>query len=322
MSNPITNYGLVSSVTSADLLWDWQSGAQQSCTMAQVKTFLLGGGSIAIAGGKTLTISNSFTCTATDGSVIVFGAGGTVIYAASIGSTVQAYSAKLAALAALAVPAASFRFLASDTSGNLSWLPQTLAATASGTNIYTATPSPALTAYSTGQAVVITFTNANTAGASLNLNGLGAAAIQQSGLALDAGQITANSVLALIYDGTNFQIVGPASPLVAVVNANPAALSVSSTTGSALLRGAATTLQDIAAGAGSGSYTYTLTLGTTGAVLGDRIEIRIALAASTNPTVAIVGTATENVAGNGTAFSSYLVYWFNGTSWDLKFRSA
>lgn len=46
--------------------------------------------------------------------------------------------------------------------------------TASGTNTYTATPSPAIAAYATGQEFKIKFTNASTGVSTLNLNGLGA----------------------------------------------------------------------------------------------------------------------------------------------------
>lgn len=322
MSNPITNYPVVSAVIGTDLLWDWQSGAQQSCTMAQVKAFLLGGGSIVVAGGKTLTVSNTTTFTGTDGSTIAFGTGGTILYAASIGSSVQAFSTKLAALAALSSPSTSAFILASTSSGALSWVPQVVTAAAAGTAIYTASPSPALTAYNPGQQVIITFTNANTGGSSLNLNSLGAAPIQQGGAAIVAGQIPAGAVLALIFDGTNFQIIGAVAGLASVVNSNPTALAVNGAGSSTLNRGAATTLQYLAASAGSGSYTYTLTLGTTGALRGDKIELKISLPASTNPVVSIVGAATESVASSGSAFTSYLVYWFNGTFWDLIFRSA
>ncbi len=53
--------------------------------------FLLALGSISIASGKTLTVSNSFVMTATDSSTVAFGAGGTVLYTASIDDT--AYNA-------------------------------------------------------------------------------------------------------------------------------------------------------------------------------------------------------------------------------------
>ena len=81
-------------------------------------------------------------------------------------------------------------------------------ATVSGTNTYTATPSPALTSYTTGLAIYAKFTNANTAGSSLNLNSLGAIPIQLNGADIVAGTIQAGATLLLVYDGSHFQIVG------------------------------------------------------------------------------------------------------------------
>lgn len=81
------------------------------------------------------------------------------------------------------------------------------AATAAGTNTYTATLAPSITALTTNMVVTIKFTNANTAAATLNLNGTGAIAITKNGTtALVSGDITANSVHTLLYDGTRFII--------------------------------------------------------------------------------------------------------------------
>lgn len=88
----------------------------------------------------------------------------------------------------------------------------TFTVTASGTDTYTATLSPALTAYTTNHKYYVKFTNANTGAATLNLNGLGAKAIRKSGTtALSSGDIAAGQIIELVYDGTNFQIVGGGS---------------------------------------------------------------------------------------------------------------
>lgn len=82
-------------------------------------------------------------------------------------------------------------------------------ATATGTDTYVATPDPALSVYVNDQKVYIKFTNANTGAATINLNGLGAKSIKKSGgTDLAAGDISANQILCLVYDGTNFQVVG------------------------------------------------------------------------------------------------------------------
>jgi len=84
-----------------------------------------------------------------------------------------------------------------------------VSATATGTDTYAITLSPAPTAYTAGQIFQVKFTNANTGASTINVNGLGAKAIKKnvSG-ALVSGDIAAGQVLNLAYDGTNFQIVG------------------------------------------------------------------------------------------------------------------
>ncbi len=84
------------------------------------------------------------------------------------------------------------------------------AATA-GTDTYTATLSPALTAYTTGAHYYISFGNANaTTTPTLNLNGLGAKTIVKDGsAALVAGDIPASHKAVLMYDGTNMVLLNP-----------------------------------------------------------------------------------------------------------------
>lgn len=84
-----------------------------------------------------------------------------------------------------------------------------LSATASGTDTYTASITPAISSYVNTQRFFIKFTNANTGASTLNLNGLGAIPIKKSvSTALASGDILAGQILCLAYDGTNFQIVG------------------------------------------------------------------------------------------------------------------
>lgn len=82
-------------------------------------------------------------------------------------------------------------------------------ATASGTNTYTATPDPAITSYAAGQKFVITFTNANSASSTINLNGLGAKTLKKDVTTnLASGDIKAGGCYLIVYDGTNFQVIG------------------------------------------------------------------------------------------------------------------
>lgn len=85
------------------------------------------------------------------------------------------------------------------------------AASTTAANTYTATITPAPTAYTTGMSVSIKFTNHNTGAATINLNSLGAKSIvRQSGAALVGGEIADGMMARLVYDGTNFQLQNPA----------------------------------------------------------------------------------------------------------------
>lgn len=82
-------------------------------------------------------------------------------------------------------------------------------AVATGTDNYAATVAPAITAYATGQQFVINFANANTGVSTLNINGLGAKNLLKIGsTALHKGDITSGQSFIVVYDGTNFQLVG------------------------------------------------------------------------------------------------------------------
>ena len=81
--------------------------------------------------------------------------------------------------------------------------------TATGTDTYAITPSPAVTSYTTGQSWLVIFTNAGTTAATLNVNSLGAKAITKNGTtALIEGDISAGQAYCCTYDGTRFQIEG------------------------------------------------------------------------------------------------------------------
>jgi len=80
--------------------------------------------------------------------------------------------------------------------------------TASGTNTYTVTIS-GITSLTEGLSVKVKFTNANTGASTLNINGLGAKAIQKAGgTALSSGNIKAGQVCHLVYTGSVFQLLG------------------------------------------------------------------------------------------------------------------
>ena len=81
--------------------------------------------------------------------------------------------------------------------------------TVSGTDTITATVSPALTAYASGQMFAFVAANTNTGAVTINISSLGAKAITKNGnTALVAGDLTANYLFVVVYDGTQFQVVG------------------------------------------------------------------------------------------------------------------
>lgn len=98
-------------------------------------------------------------------------------------------------------------------SGNESMNIKSAAYTASGTNTYAITPSPAITSYASGQAFFVIFSNANTGASTINVNGLGAKSITKNGtVALSGNEIAAGSIAIVIYDGTEFQLIALQHP--------------------------------------------------------------------------------------------------------------
>ena len=81
-------------------------------------------------------------------------------------------------------------------------------ATASGTDTYTATIT-GVSAYTTHDIYEIIFTNANTGSSTININGLGAKTLKKSvSTNLASGDILAGQSFIIVYDGTNFQVIG------------------------------------------------------------------------------------------------------------------
>jgi hypothetical protein len=82
-------------------------------------------------------------------------------------------------------------------------------ASVAGTNTITGTLTPTPSAYVAGQMFRMVAAGANTGATTLNLNGLGAKAVTFQGAnALAGGEILAGGAYELIYDGTQFQLVG------------------------------------------------------------------------------------------------------------------
>ncbi len=72
------------------------------------------------------------------------------------------------------------------------------------------TPAPAFTAYAAGMRVSFVAEASNTGAVTVNVNALGARAVQKLGAALVAGDITTGDAVELRHDGTQFQMTSPA----------------------------------------------------------------------------------------------------------------
>jgi hypothetical protein len=84
------------------------------------------------------------------------------------------------------------------------------AADAQADDDYEIAPSPAITAYVTGQTIVFTATTANTGACTVDVNTLGIKSLKSIHDVDPADNyIEAGSVVVAVYDGTNFQITSP-----------------------------------------------------------------------------------------------------------------
>ena len=79
-------------------------------------------------------------------------------------------------------------------------------------NAYLGAPTPNLTSYTAGQFFLVKITHTNTGASTINFNSLGTKNIKlTSGAAINVGDLLSGQIAALIYDGTNFQLINPSS---------------------------------------------------------------------------------------------------------------
>ena len=118
------------------------------------------------------------------------------------------------------IPMGTFKFTdlgtgsAATDSANISQVQSSFGSflTVSGTDTITATVSPSLTAYAVGQMFAFVAAATNTGAVTINISSLGAKSITKSGTtALIASDLTANYLYVIVYDGTQFQLVGVSS---------------------------------------------------------------------------------------------------------------
>jgi hypothetical protein len=81
--------------------------------------------------------------------------------------------------------------------------------TAAGTDTITASVSPSLSAYVVGQSFKFIAAATNTGAVTINISALGAKSILKNGSTpLSAGELVSGSMYQIVYDGTNFQLIG------------------------------------------------------------------------------------------------------------------
>ena len=82
--------------------------------------------------------------------------------------------------------------------------------TAGTANAITIEPTPPITAYAAGQRFSFVAEGTNTGAVTVDVSSLGAKAVQKLGAALVAGDIATGDLVAIEYDGTQFQLLTPA----------------------------------------------------------------------------------------------------------------
>jgi hypothetical protein len=146
--------------------------------------------------------------------------------------------------------------------------------TVTGTDTYTGTMSPALTAYGAGNAFTFVVPNTNTTSCTLNIDGLGAKALTRDGsTALVAGDLVAGSEILIVYDGTRFQVLNSNSKT-SLILTNPLAVTsggtgqssytngqllIGNTTGNTLTKGTLTAGSGVTITNGGGTITIAAT---------------------------------------------------------------
>ena len=105
-------------------------------------------------------------------------------------------------------------------------------------DVFTLTPSPAITAYATGQEFMFLAVGTNTTAVTVAVNGLAAKAVQSSGSALTGGELVSGKLYKIVYDGTQFQIsLVSVSPFIATLLNDAAASNARTTLGAVGLTG-------------------------------------------------------------------------------------
>jgi hypothetical protein len=178
-----------------------------------------------------------------------------------------------------------------------------------GTNTITATASLGMSAYVTGQRFFFVAAATNTGACTLNINAIGVKSVTKNGTtALVAGDIVNGAVTQVVYDGTQFQLLNPASATVSSFSAGSTGLTPSTATTGAV------TLAGTLAVANGGTGLATLTANNV--ILGNGTSAPSFVAPGTSGN-ALISNGTTFVSGKQTITSGTAVASTSGTSIDF-----
>jgi len=132
----------------------------------------------------------------------------------------------------------------------------------SGSNVITATANLGMSAYVAGQSFSFLSASANTGATTLNINAIGAKAITKDGtITLTANDIPTGSIVNVVYDGTQFQlvntpnVVGPKTSYIASLSLTSNVVTINTTTAHGIAINDNVTVTAVTNTVVNGSYT-------------------------------------------------------------------
>lgn len=155
---------------------------------------------------------------------------------------------------------------------------------AAGTDTITASAALSMTAYAVGQEFEFIPANTNTGAATLNINSIGAGAVQLNGAALTGGEIRQNVPVKVKVTAATpvFEIIGNGAFLPSITGATKAGIQ-------------AQTYTAFTTGGTSTAYTLTPTPALTALATSQRFRVAFHTAAGTTPTLAVSGLTAKNL---------------------------
>ena len=182
--------------------------------------------------------------------------------------------------------------------------------TSGGTaNAQTLTLSPAITAYAAGQRFGYFAVATNTGALTININGLGAKAVQWRNLALTGNEIEINAAVEIVYDGTAFQSVQLAGKATSRAQA-PTLAQVQDST--ALWGGTS--------GGAANAQTLTLTPPITAYVAGQRFRFVAGFTNLAATTLNVNGVGAINIITQSTGVSLPSNYITSGAQYEVVYN--